>query len=513
MPYSCEEAKRVMLAECRKHLMYYDNCFQLDKIAEFGRLYHPANAIYWYTKSSFLHTVVNEALRTEDPRALYIYRFFIIDLCNRLEEDTVFIRERFRSPFCVYRGSSICRDEVEKLRIGTLVGTNGFFSCSLCVEVAKMFGGVDPISGMSKSRSRVDKRQFILFEIVVDFLQTSELIVADISKYSVYEDEKEILFGLGTTFIVNEIKYDTEHYLWHIRMSPSSEMAALKQKYTKYIHDCLNQFDATILFGTFLAEMSSDYPSAMSYFQRQLRIKPFDDPCRWMIYYHLGRVYRCMGKCQEAIEYIRRAMLLQRHFFKLPNYQYGYMLSHLALAYSELNDTTKAIKSHGQVVDVFSRFLGPKHEQMAVYYARLAEAYYLDKQYERAHALLLYALSILDEKPPSNFIGRELVKYTMGLVKCAIGQLKEALDCLDEALQGRRKLLADDHPLVARTYHAMAVVYITKGDEQTALKHALMALAIRQAKLSKNHAELKESIELVDRLNLSQEAHTLSATL
>ena len=148
MPCNTPAAKRQMLVECRRHPVYYNNAVQLEKISKFAREYRSIDAIRWYTKQSFVHTIINDALRTEDPRLLYIYRFYIMDLHKRLEEATLLTRSQQVSSFSTYRGAYMNRSEIENLRIGMLVATNGFFSSTLCRDVAMVFIGLDPITGI-----------------------------------------------------------------------------------------------------------------------------------------------------------------------------------------------------------------------------------------------------------------------------------------------------------------------------------------------------------------------------
>ncbi|CAF3374713.1 unnamed protein product [Rotaria sp. Silwood2] len=231
----------------------------------------------------------------------------------------------------------------------------------------------------------------------------------------------------------------------------------------------------------------------------------FDDPNRANVYYVLARAYRWMGKYQHAIEYFRRAKLLQKRSSSHSCYVYANTLADLAVTFSQLNDTTKALSLHEQAVTLFRRILGANHIDMPLYYTQLAYVYWQEKRYENAHTLLLAALSILKEDLTSNFAGLGLTKHTMGLVKYAMGQREEAVRFLQEALEMRRKSYADDHPHVARAYYDLALIYMETGNEQVALEYAQAALTIYQAKVPKTHTELKRSLDLVERLSCQRE--------
>jgi len=499
MPRDSSQAKREMLTECRAY--YRGNHHALATINDFGRTYRSANAINWYTRDCFLYRLVNKALRTEDIRALYKFRFFIVDMCACLEEEAATASADYNTPFQVYRGSQLGRDEVEQMRVGTLVATNGFLSTSRCLDVARGFIAIDPHTLMSCSRSREDRRQYVLFEIDVDLTKSPDIVVVDVSGQSAMPDENEMIFNLGTTFIITDIRYDDKHYLWHIRMISSSEVAELNRRYNEYVIGHLIDLNATLLFGQFLAEISGDYNETIIYFHRLLRRLSADDEDRANIYYYLGRGYRFIGKYQQAITYFRCAQLLQRRKVPQWSFDYGRTLGVLGTVYSELGDLKRAIRLEEKALAIHSACLPQDHVEMVDNWNRLGYAYWQEKNYERALVMLSNSLSLSRRKMPDNYPNHAQAVCTMGLVQHALGNREQALDYLKQSLQMRESLLADDHPAVARTCYELGIIYAERDDEHTlALHYARRALRIQEAKLLKNHRELKLTINLVERL-------------
>lgn len=123
-----------MLNMCADY--YRDNTAQLLMIEEFRSTYQPYDAIRWYTRDSFLYHRLNAALRTEDIDALILFRPFIVDLSNQIEEEQ---RCRpFSTPtITVYHGQRMTIEEIDKLKAnkGNLVSANAFWSSSLDKEV------------------------------------------------------------------------------------------------------------------------------------------------------------------------------------------------------------------------------------------------------------------------------------------------------------------------------------------------------------------------------------------
>ena len=115
---------------------YRDNPVQLAMIEECRSTYQSYDAVRWYTRGSFLYHRLNAALRTENVDALTLFRPFIVDLCNQIEEEQSC--HRFSSPsITVYHGQRMSMEEIENLRtnVGNLVSANAFWSSSLDEEV------------------------------------------------------------------------------------------------------------------------------------------------------------------------------------------------------------------------------------------------------------------------------------------------------------------------------------------------------------------------------------------
>ena len=77
------DAEQQMLNSCRSY--YQGNRNKLSIIDEFEQTNRASDAIHWYTRSCFLFRLINKALRIGDIVALYIFRYFIIDLCSNLQ--------------------------------------------------------------------------------------------------------------------------------------------------------------------------------------------------------------------------------------------------------------------------------------------------------------------------------------------------------------------------------------------------------------------------------------------
>ncbi|UJR11584.1 hypothetical protein I4U23_015764 [Adineta vaga] len=462
-------AKREMLAECRACCR--NNSHDLKQIDEFERTFRSDNAILWYTKPSFLHRLINKALRTEDNLVLHKFRYFIVDFCERLKQAAL-TSAQCTEQFRLYRGTRLGREEVNKLHIGSLVATNDFFSSSKDLLVAQEFISIDPITGMSPSSGCDDRQQYVLFQIDVNLNTSPEIIVTDISGLSTIPDEHEMVFSLGTTFTITDINYDTLHHIWYIHMISSSEVAKLIQEYNTHIQKRFIETKPIVMFGHVLSEFCSNYHGAIIYFHRLLRSKSWNDEDRPDIYHYLGRIYRAFGKNQQAMTYFRCALLLQRRNLSGSSITYGRALSCIGSIYSELGDLSRAIRLYEQAMVIYRKVLPKNHYEFGFHSNRLAQVYWLNGQYEFARDLLMNTISFNKETMPKNSPGLAQTLHCMGLVQHSLNDREQALHYFKQSLEMRQSFQAGNHPYAARTCYELSLLYEEQNDDTTALDYA-----------------------------------------
>ena len=79
-----ESGEEEIIEFCRQK--YANNQTELNVIEEFKDYYDPCNAIFWYTRDTFLYGLLNKAWREQDIDILYSLRYFIKDLHLQLKE-------------------------------------------------------------------------------------------------------------------------------------------------------------------------------------------------------------------------------------------------------------------------------------------------------------------------------------------------------------------------------------------------------------------------------------------
>ncbi len=491
MPHSLD-ARQEMLDECRKY--YHGNPCQLAIIDEFERTYCAADAIRWYTRSCFVFRLVNRALRTEDIVALYTFRYFITDLCSNLEA-----AHHKQITACVYRGAILSRDEVEKYHAGDLVATNEFLSSSRDLHVAQRFIGLDENTGISPSRNRKDQLQFVLFQIDIDPSLSSDIIVADVTDQSFFQDENEILFALGTTFEIVTIDYDCEHYLWRIQMRPTTEIIHLNRQYEHYIRERLIETNAIQLFGILLADMG-EYAQSLNYFQRLLTHMPHDHEDRSNAYFSLARAYRFIGQHHKALIFFRHAERLQRTKLPESKFDLARTLAGIGSVYCRLHDYRQELLYYKRAMNIYRQILPHDHIEIARSLNRLGFGYANQQQYTRALRYLTQSLTVYNRTVPDEHPGTAQTLHNLGLVHHGLGHIDQTLDFYQKALKMREISLPEDHPDIAETCYLLSMYYEEQQQRNVALDYAQRAVRIHEKKLPRGHELLHRVKDAVKRL-------------
>ncbi|CAF3478919.1 unnamed protein product [Rotaria sp. Silwood1] len=198
------KAKQQMIKACRDY--YRDNQQELQLIDEFEKYYTSEECIRWYTRETFVYKMVNKALRTEDVEQLHTFRFFIADLSSALASEHKKMIEQSNNGMIittVYRGVRLTLAELEEFRSneGKLISINGYLSTSRSRCIAINFA--------VKGKKQVDSVP-VLFEIECQNEESACSIFADITSFSDFPDEQEVLFDLGAVFKIQTVSEEDD---------------------------------------------------------------------------------------------------------------------------------------------------------------------------------------------------------------------------------------------------------------------------------------------------------------
>ena len=293
MSIESEKSKKDMLDYCRFY--YANDPISLKQIDHFEATFNPSEVIRCYTNNYFPFNFINKALRCEDIDALYYLRYFIINLSKQLKElyDQNYLdyQQKYDPYLKVYRGLTLSDEDINRLKtyVNHYISTNGFLSTSLRRDVAEMFAAN------------------VIFEIIVDPKQLSNnLVYAYIGTVSLIPDEEEVLFDLGATFKIIDVKHDTDKYI--VSMVAANDIDCIKNAYVdkereliKYPIEVDEHFRSTYTFSMYLMHLGQ-YDKSISFLNRLLRYTRLYDYERYFILYSLAQAYMKNNQLDNALE-------------------------------------------------------------------------------------------------------------------------------------------------------------------------------------------------------------------
>ncbi|UJR18617.1 hypothetical protein I4U23_005525 [Adineta vaga] len=550
MPQNDKNAKQQLVNYLKQY--YRNNNKQLKLIDKFDSTYKAEDAIQWYTGQPFLYKNLNKALRTEDIEQLYLFRFFIIDLCTALHKEYTYLKE-FEPCITLYRGASMFNDEFEKLKenIGQLISINGFLSTSQRKEVALAFA--------SSSKSSMKHR--VLFEIKCDLALTQTTILAPVSQFSLIPDEQEVLFDTGAVFEIISITTDSSQtttdenedvtldegsILSIISMNATDEGNQIAKDYINTNLTLLEGRNSQVMFGILLTDLGL-YDQSIKYFERLIADRdllthvPNDMIAR--AYNEIGNALDIKGEYHRALEFYLRAYDITLNEDNLDDENLlnsATPLANIAYVFKNLGHFQKSLEFFLQALEIINTYCGETHQQTAAILENIGSVH---RDLGNTNDCLEYfrkACDIYKKIFPEYHLVIARILNNIGVAYMNLGQLDLAIDFLQQGLKMRQKLLPtghldiaislmniggilhnkyyitqsldyynqaytifqklfpDGHRCTAHCLQEMASVYQRIESYDTALECLEKALKIRQNLFRDNHPEILETHMMID---------------
>ncbi|CAF1167181.1 unnamed protein product [Adineta steineri] len=273
---SNENDRNELISYCEKE--YEGNQNELNHLHEFQSSYSSDNVLWWYTRESFFYKTLNAALRKENIHMIYLYRSFIIDIQNQLQNHQCQCSTR------VYRSQLISIDELNYLKnsVGQYVSVNSFLSTSFQKDIANFYVG--------DTNHRWVGLEKVLFEIDADPKVVTTKPFANISQFSDFSNELEVLFMLGSIFRLNSVIRDDENEIWIINMCLcSDDEHDLKQILMDMKNEIGDGETNLCILGTVVRRMGH-LDLAKTYYYRCLDELPQNDPLVLTVYKDLAEI-------------------------------------------------------------------------------------------------------------------------------------------------------------------------------------------------------------------------------
>lgn len=168
--------EKELISLCKQ--LYKDNRPEFEMLQEFRQDYLPSEAVRWYTRQSFLYRLLNKALRQQNIDLLYLFRFFVHDIEQQLQEN------KCRTSVRVYRAQLMFKSELQVLTKSAsgIISMNSFLSTTLNRQRARDF--------LSQTDSCDDLEQ-VFFKIDADPCTKNSRAFSNVVPLSYFPDGEE----------------------------------------------------------------------------------------------------------------------------------------------------------------------------------------------------------------------------------------------------------------------------------------------------------------------------------
>ncbi|UJR12691.1 hypothetical protein I4U23_016865 [Adineta vaga] len=483
---------------------------------EFKRKYIPEKALEYFTRDSFFYRLMNQACRTSNIDLMFSYRCLIRDIFIQLEKLYIDQKQNCQKPFTVYRGTTITKEELELLQrnIGNLISRHQFLSTSKDNNVASMYAG-----DMSTTS---DEELHILEEIFINPMNCKTVFYADVSEYSYFKDEGEILLSIGSVFRVKSISEIRKGILYKVQLELVDNDEKMIEELHQYLELNIENESTLLTLSSFLLWMGK-YDKARYYCDILLTKLAEDDPDRSVICTQIGYICQKMGKFDEALEYLHQSIE------KLSNKQ---KILELSCAYNDRgliykcsgdfvkaqNDINKALelRSNEENFTEIERkslpvFLSHTHENLGILYKddttmyqTQGNAYYRQGEYNEALVNFQHAYDIYQSMPYCDPLMIAAAASNIGSTLNVTGNYTAAYPKFEEALNTQRRF-APKHPNIIFALNNMAMVCSNMKDMNAFMNYSQEALRMCREIIGEYHENTAITYLIVaQRLNVEQ---------
>jgi tetratricopeptide (TPR) repeat protein len=211
----------------------------------------------------------------------------VTDLYHQIVERAI-SRPNSQTGLELYRGKKLSNTTLQQLsdNKNKLISINGFLSTTRNIAIAKSFADI----GQTR-----EGYESVVFKLCIDEGAVVRSPFTDISEDSVIENELEILFTMGSVWLLERMEWNDGYWMIELRScndldSQLNQLRNLTNGYT------------FLSMGNILRELGQ-YANAKNFYRRMLDIGPSDKTTCGLVYYHMGLLADEQGEYMDALDY------------------------------------------------------------------------------------------------------------------------------------------------------------------------------------------------------------------
>lgn len=445
--------RKEFILHCEKK--FKENLSTLKVIKDLDENYVSDHALYWYTRDIFLFNLLNKELRRQNIHWLYLLRFFMKDIEQQLNNNKCSSKVR------VYRAQLLSKDEIQVLKdsLGKLISIKSFFSTTRCKETALF---------RCSNLSSLNGNEQALFEIDVDPHINNIKPFADISKFSLFPNEKEVLFMIGSIFRIVNISLNKDKMLI-IQMKLCSIDDHHLKSLVQHMQMKYNDENTNLIDLCSILMHMGKWDDAEEYYRRCLSQSSNDLPDIASCYQGLGIIAKKNGDYELSLDHHQISLEIKYHIFEPDDPNIASSLNSIGATYKAKKDYLCALEYYEQALDIYKNAFGDDHVDVAMCMNNIANIYYYQSKYSQALELYEKVLDIREKHRPSDHPSFSNIRTNIGNVYKQLGRNDLALSNYQSSLRISEKSCPSDHPSVATIMHHIGSVYDNNHNQEKAL--------------------------------------------
>ena len=489
------------------HEVLADNQKQLHYVKELAKQYHQQQSIWWYTRDTFLYSMLNRALRVMDTNVIIKLGFFISDLHRHIEQLQAeqFGNHEFTQHFTLYRGQGMEKKDFEKMGAnkGGLISFNSFLSTSKVRSTSLTFA--------ERALQNV-QLVGVLFVMNIDSKRSSTpfAFVNDVGYFGARENE--VLFSMHTVFRIEQvIPINGNLRLFQVQLTLTSDQDNDLCELADYIRQqTFPNPEGWYPLGELLEKLGQ--LKEAQYMYDKLLSQATDESEQARIYHGIGRVKSASGEYIEAIRFYEQAFAIYEKTLPSNHPCFAASYNNIALVYDQMGDYSQALSFHEKALDMEERTRSRNFTRLTTSHNNLGGVYDNMGEYTLALSHYRRTLAIREKVLRSDTPGLATSYNNVAVMYNQIGDFSGALFYHQEALTIKEKTLPSNHPGLATSYNNIGGVYNNLGEYSQALSFHQKALTIYEITLPPNHPDLATSYSNIGRVydNMGKHSQALS---
>lgn len=451
---------RDLISICRNQ--YKGNKYHLKIIREFEETYSDDNAIWWWTRNTFLSKLFSKAWKKRNLDLIFLFRFFLHDLEKQLH------RYQCLTSIKVYKYQLMTKKEFElfKESIGQFISINNFLLTNTNRDL--IFPSFIP-----------NDYQSILFEITADFNHEKMKSFGNvISQKYFHNDQHEVLFMFGSIFQLNAI-HQHDNHLWIIEMT-------LTSRTNPYLKSAFDDEINLLSFGYILQKMNQ-LNEAEKYFNRLFIELPDDDERIGDCCLNLGNIVYLRNDYDSSLEWLFKSLDISIRTLPSNDKFFAIIYSSMGQVYNAKNDFQSAIESYNKAMSIGKQSIDENYLNIIQCMNNIAMIYKHEKDYLLALKYFEKNLILLKQYLPDDHLDRSKIHWNIASTYKQLEQYDFALEHYNLSFEILEKYYSSDHPNIAKALGNIGIVYALKDERQTALIYYEKAEEIYQHKFPPTH--------------------------